>query len=89
MPEQADPEGMDVMQEEPRGLLFHWVANMFFAGVALFSGVLFGLEVPTDKAVAIVVMGALILIPVTRRWERNGMQKRQAEAAEAHGEEAG
>lgn len=80
---------MDVMQEEPRGLLFHWVANMFFAGVALFSGVLFGLDVPTDKAVAVVVLGALILIPVTRRWERSGMQKRQAEAAEAHGEEAG
>lgn len=77
------------MQEEPRGLLFHWVANMFFAGVALFSGVLFGLDVPTDKAVAVVVLGALILIPVTRRWERSGMQKRQAEAAEAHGEEAG
>ena len=26
------------MQEQPRGVLFHWVANMFFAGVALFSG---------------------------------------------------
>lgn len=77
------------MHEESRGLLFHWVANMFFAGVALFSGVLFGLDVPTDKAVAIVVLGALLLIPVTRRWERTGMQKRQAEAAEAHGEEAG
>lgn len=89
MPKQADPEGMDVTQEEPRGLLFHWVANMFFAGVALFSGVLFGLDVPTDKAVAIVVLGALFLMPVTRRWERSGMQKRQAEAAEAHGEEAG
>lgn len=88
MPEDADPEGMDVMHEEPRGLLFHWVANMFFAGIALFSGVLFGLRVPTDKAVAIVVVGALVLIPVTRRWERTGMQKRQAEAAEAHGEES-
>lgn len=89
MPEDADPEGMDVVQEEPRGLLFHWVANMFFAGIALFSGVLFGLRVPTDRAVVIVVVGALILIPVTRRWERAGMQKRQAEAAGAHGEESG
>jgi hypothetical protein len=80
---------MDFMQEEPRGLLFHWVANMFFAGVVLFSGVLFGVEVPTDKAIAIVVFGALLLIPVTRRWERTGMQKRQAEAPEAHGEESG
>jgi hypothetical protein len=73
------------MQEEPRGLLFHWVANMFFAGIALFSGVLFGLEVPKDKAFLIVVVGAAILIPVTRRWERTGMQKRQAEAADEPG----
>jgi threonine/homoserine efflux transporter RhtA len=70
------------MQEEPRGLLFHWVANMFFAGIALFSGVLFGLEVPKNSAFLIVVVGALILIPVTRRWERTGIQKRQAEAPE-------
>jgi threonine/homoserine efflux transporter RhtA len=77
------------MEEEPRGLLFHWVANMFFAGIALFSGVLFGLEVPNDKAILIVVVGALILIPVTRRWERTGIQKRQAEAAGEPDEESG
>jgi hypothetical protein len=69
------------MEEESRGLLFHWVANMFFAGIALFSGVLFGLEIPVEKAILVVVVGALILIPVTRRWERTGIQKRQAEAA--------
>ncbi|CAN5880994.1 hypothetical protein BH23ACT12_BH23ACT12_19520 [soil metagenome] len=69
------------MQEEPRGLLFHWVANTFFAGVALYSGILFGVEVPKDKALSIIVVGALILIPVTRRWERTGMRKRQDQAA--------
>lgn len=79
------PKGVDVIQEQPRGLLFHWVANMFFAGVALFSGVLFGLQVPTDKAVLIVVVGALVLIPVTRRWERTGMAKRMAQVDEAPG----
>lgn len=71
------------MQEEPRGILFHWVANMFFAGIALFSGILFGLEVPKDWAFVIIVVGALILIPVTRRWERGGIDKRQVQAAEA------
>lgn len=81
VPERTDPQGVDV-EEEPRGLLFHWVANMFFAGIALYSGVLFGLEAPLDRALVIIVVGALILIPVTRRWERTGMQKRQAEAAE-------
>jgi hypothetical protein len=69
------------MEEESRGLLFHWVANMFFAGIALFSGVLFGLEIPMEKAILVVVVGALILIPVTRRWERTGIQKRRSEAA--------
>lgn len=70
------------MQEQPRGVLFHWVANMFFAGVALFSGILFGLELPKDKVWPIIVSGALILIPVTRRWERSGIHKRQALAAQ-------
>lgn len=82
----AYPKGIDVMQEESRSLLFHWVANMFFAGIALFSGVLFGLKVPADKAVLIVVVGALVLIPVTRRWERTGIQKRQEQSGEATGD---
>ncbi len=73
------------MQEEPRGLIFHWVANMFFAGVALLSGVLFGLDLPMDRAAPIVAVGALVLIPVTRRWERTGIQKRQTQAAEERG----
>ncbi|HVL52464.1 MAG TPA: hypothetical protein VM754_13305 [Actinomycetota bacterium] len=71
------------MQEQPRGILFHWLANMFFAGIALFSGILFGVEVPRGVAFLIVVVGALILIPVTRRWERTGIHKRQVQAAEA------
>jgi hypothetical protein len=71
------------MQEQPRGVIFHWVANMFFAGIALFSGILFGLEVPKDTVLPIIVFGALILIPVTRRWERSGISKRQAQAAQA------
>lgn len=69
--------------EKPRGFLFHWLANIFFAGIALYGGVLFGLEVPADWAVPIVILGALVLIPVTRRWERAGISKRQAQAAEA------
>lgn len=70
------------MQEQPRGVLFHWVANMFFAGVALFSGILFGLELSKDRVLPIIVLGALILIPVTRRWERSGIHKRQSLAAQ-------
>jgi hypothetical protein len=76
---------MDIIQEQPRSLIFHWVANMFFAGVALLSGVLFGLRLPTDTAILIVVLGALVLIPVTRRWERTGIEKRVAQVDEAPG----
>lgn len=67
--------------EEPRGILFHWVANIFFAGIALYSGILFGVAIPSDRAVMLIVVGALALIPVTRRWERAGISKRQAQAA--------
>ncbi|MGQ0678118.1 MAG: hypothetical protein ACT4OM_00410 [Actinomycetota bacterium] len=70
-------------QEKPRPLLFHWIMNTFFAGVALFGGVLFGERIPHDVAqilpVAIPIIG-LALIPVTRRWERNGMERRKMEA---------
>ncbi|HEX2179249.1 MAG TPA: hypothetical protein VHL54_06990 [Actinomycetota bacterium] len=71
------------MQEQPRGVIFHWVANMLFAGIALFSGILFGLEVPKNLVLPIIVLGALTLIPVTRRWERSGIRNRQAQAAQA------
>lgn len=58
---------------------------MFFAGIALAGGMLFGLKVPQDRAVLIVVVGALILIPITRRWERTGIQKRHVQAGELRG----
>lgn len=58
---------------------------MFFAGVALFSGVIFGLRIPTDRAILIVVVGAFVLIPLTRRWERTGIEKRMAQVDEATG----
>lgn len=69
------------MQEQPRGIFFHWAANMVFAGIALFGGILFGMEVPKDRVVPIIVLGALALIPFTRRWERNAMNNRRAQAA--------
>ncbi|HEX2052935.1 MAG TPA: hypothetical protein VHJ78_04295 [Actinomycetota bacterium] len=76
---------MPETDEKPRGALFHWVANMFFAGIALFGGMLFGLEVPRDRVVLIVVLGALILIPITRRWERTAISKRHVQTAEPLG----
>lgn len=56
---------------------------MFFAGLALGGGILFGERVPADAVrlvpLMIPVIGAL-LIPLTRRWERMGMDKRKAAA---------
>lgn len=70
-------------EEKARPLYFHWVANMFFAGLALGGGILFGERVPQDAVrlvpVMIPVIGAL-LIPLTRHWERAGMAKRAAAA---------
>lgn len=70
-------------QERPRPVLFHWVANMVFAGVALMGGVLFGERVPPETLrllpVMVPVIG-LLLLPITRRWERLGMEKRKAQA---------
>lgn len=69
--------------EQPRGLLFHWVANILLATLAVFSGVLFGERIPRNRlgllAAAVMVAG-LLLIPLTRRWERAGIRKRQADA---------
>ena len=75
------------VKEEARGILFHWVANMFFAGVALFGGIAFGLEVPKGTVVPIIVVGALALIPVTRRWERSGIERRKVQAGEVQGKD--
>lgn len=72
------------MQEQPRGILFHWMANMAFAGIALGAGALFGLRVPGDRmglVFAAIASVALLMIPVTRKWDRDGIAKRQAEQA--------
>lgn len=69
------------MQEHPRGVLFHWVANMAFAGIALGAGVLFGLQIPEGRAswvVAIIALVGFVMIPLTRKWDRDGIAKRQA-----------
>jgi hypothetical protein len=70
-------------EEKPRSLVFHWVANMFFATLALGGGILFGERVPQDRVgllpILIPAVG-LALIPLTRRWERMGIEKRKAEA---------
>ena len=76
-------------EEKPRPLLFHWFANMFFASLALGGGILFGERVPPDRVrllpILIPAIG-LLLIPLTRRWERSGIEKRRAEAqAKARG----
>lgn len=70
------------MQEQPRGPLFHWVANMTFAGIAVGAGVLFGLRVPENRVslvVAVIALVAFLMIPLTRRWDRDGVATRQAE----------
>lgn len=68
-------------QERPRPLFFHWLANMFFASLALAGGILFGERVPPDavRALPIVIPTiGLLLIPLTRRWERKGIERRQS-----------
>lgn len=72
------------MQEQPRGILFHWMANMAFAGIALGAGVLFGLRIPGDRVslmVAIIAFVAFLMIPLTRKWDRDGIAKRQEQDA--------
>jgi hypothetical protein len=75
-----------VTEEQPRGLLFHFVFNMVFASLAIGAGALFGERIPKDK-LGIVFLGvaliALLLLPVTRRWERSGIAKRAAEKGPA------
>jgi hypothetical protein len=64
----------------PRGVLFHWVANIFFASLALLAGVIFGERIPREKyglVFVIIALGALLLVPLTRSWERAGIEKRR------------
>jgi hypothetical protein len=76
------------MESKPRGVIFHWAANIVFATLALTAGVLFGERIPRDKLglwVLIIVLVGLLLVPVTRRWERTGIENR----ARARGQESG
>lgn len=70
------------MKDQPRGILFHWVANMAFAGIALGAGILFGLRIHEGRAslmFAIIALVGFLMIPLTRKWDRDGIAKRQAE----------
>ena len=55
---------------------------MFFATLALLGGIIFG-ERPSNTFIGllpfVVPLIGLALIPVTRRWERMGIEKRRAE----------
>ncbi len=67
------------MESKPKGVIFHWAANIVFATLALTAGVLFGERIPRDKLglwVLIIVVVALLLVPVTRGWERTGIENR-------------
>lgn len=76
------------MESKPRGVIFHWAANVVFATLALTAGVLFGERIPRDKLglwVLIIILVGLLLVPVTRRWERTGIENR----ARARDQESG
>ena len=73
---------VDETEEKPRGLLFHWVGNMVFACLALAGGILFGERVPENRVGLLPILVpaiGLLLVPVTRRWERMGIERRKAE----------
>lgn len=79
--------------EKPRSVAFHWLTNMVLASLALFAGALFGEMVPREQmGVAFVAVAAvaLALVPLTRYWEKTGIEGRrkaaeQAKKAEAQG----
>ena len=76
------------MESKPRGVIFHWAANVVSATLALTAGVLFGERIPRDKLglwVLIIILVGLLLVPVTRRWERTGIENR----ARARDQESG
>ena len=66
--------------DQPRSFTFHWIVNIVLASLALFAGALFGERIPKDKlglAFLGVVAVALALVPLTRRWEHAGIEKRK------------
>lgn len=70
------------MEEKPRSIFYHWIANIAFASLALAAGALFGERIPKERfpiAAAAVTAVALALVPVTRRWEMSGIEKRRLE----------
>ncbi|MGI8427207.1 MAG: hypothetical protein ACR2FO_07940 [Actinomycetota bacterium] len=71
----------DQRPERPRSFAFHWIVNILLATLALFAGALFGERIPKDK-LGLAFMGvaavALALVPLTRRWENAGIEKRRA-----------
>lgn len=72
--------------DQPRGLAFHWLANMVLASLALFAGALFGERIPRDQlgiAFVAVAAVALALVPLTRYWERSGIEGRRKAAERA------
>jgi hypothetical protein len=72
--------------EQPRSVAFHWLANMVLASLALFAGALFGEMVPTEQmGVAFVAVAAiaLALVPLTRYWEKTGIEGRRKAAEQA------
>jgi hypothetical protein len=72
----------DETEEKPRSVLFHWVGNMFFVSLALAGGILFGERVPANRLGLLPILVpaiGLLLIPLTRRWERKGIERRKSE----------
>ncbi|MGH2771997.1 MAG: hypothetical protein ACRDIU_02505 [Actinomycetota bacterium] len=78
------------MPEEPadakqpsRGFVFHWVANIFFASVALLGLIIFGERIPRDMfglVFTAVVAIALVMVPLTMSWEKAGNERRRRAA---------
>lgn len=58
---------------------------MFFAGVAIAGGAAFGERLSQQSLrwlIPAVVLGALALVPLTRRWEAGAIARRAAERSD-------
>ncbi len=72
--------------EQPRGIAFHWLANMVLASLALLLGIAFGEKLPREQmgtAFVAVSAIALALVPLTRYWEKSGIEARRKAAEQA------